>query len=86
MVRSDQSGRGRPRAFELHMPGLNAGFFAGTEGWSLVLDILAAGVPKWKRDREGGVDPLRWLDAALASPADASDTGASDPGGVTRDS
>ena len=67
-----------PRAFEVSLPGANLGFFAGTEGWSLVLDILDAGRPEWRRHHDR-LDPLAWLDAALAAPGEPGGSGPAGP-------
>lgn len=36
-----------PGAIDFHMYGMNARFAFGTEGWSLVAEILAAAFPYW---------------------------------------
>lgn len=56
---------------DFHMPGLNAGFASGTEGWHILLEILSEGVEKWK----GSMDDLaiEFLNNVLPEKGDESE-------------
>ncbi len=54
-----------PLMIELGMPGLNAGFFAGTEGYCLFLEILAEAFESWRYYRDNTHFALNFLDESL---------------------
>lgn len=47
---------------DFHMPGRNARFACGTEGFGILMELLGAAF-NW--DTVGGIDPLKFLDDAL---------------------
>ena len=48
---------------DFQMPGRNARFACGTEGFDILMEILACAF-EW--DTPGGVDPLQFLDGSLS--------------------
>jgi len=66
-----------PRMFEFGMPGLNGGYHCGTEGWSILMEILESAFEK----RRPSGDPdgaMKFLDRALPARRSGSETIASD--------
>ena len=53
-----------PLAIELSMPGRNAAFFAGTEGYALFEEILGMAFDKWRTTGDPS-DALRRLEKGL---------------------